>query len=53
MYVPETLNRPMPNSIEDILTWSRDLTPEEWELVKKNTKLNCDKFRKNKIIDHN
>jgi hypothetical protein len=53
LYVPETLNRPMPNSIEDILKWSRDLTPEEWEFVKKNSKFNCNKFCKNTISDHN
>ena len=39
--MPETLNRPLPNSIEDVLNWSRDLTPEEWRVVKQNSKINC------------
>ena len=48
LYVPETLNRPLPNSVEDVLKWSRDLTPEEWKIVKENTKFNCEKLCQNK-----
>jgi len=33
LYVPETLNRPLPNSIEDVLKWPRTLTEEEWKAV--------------------
>jgi len=33
LYVPETLNRPLPNSIEDVLKWPRTLTPQEWKAV--------------------
>jgi len=33
LYVPETLNRPLPNSIEDVLKWPRTLTAEEWKAV--------------------
>ena len=33
LYVPETLNRPLPNSIEDVIKWPRTLTEEEWKAV--------------------
>jgi hypothetical protein len=37
--VPETLNRPLPNSIEDVLKWPRHLTTDEKELIKETYKL--------------
>lgn len=35
LYVPETLNRPLPNSIEDIVKWPRSLSKQERKLVRK------------------
>ncbi len=36
LYVPETLNRPLPNSIEDVLKWTRTLSKDEWKEARKN-----------------
>jgi hypothetical protein len=38
LYVPETLNRPLPNSIEDVVKWPRSLSKEEKKRVKKLNK---------------
>jgi hypothetical protein len=46
LYVPETLNRPLPNSIEDVLKWPRTLTAEEWKAV---NELNSKEFNMKKI----
>ena len=35
LYVPETLNRPLPNSIDDIVKWPRSLSKEEKKVVHK------------------
>lgn len=35
LYVPETLNRPLPNSIEDVVSWPRTLSADEWKVVRK------------------
>lgn len=35
LYVPETLNRPLPNSIEDVVKWPRSLNSDEWKVVRK------------------
>lgn len=35
LYVPETLNRPLPNSIDDIVKWPRSLSKEEKRIVRK------------------
>jgi len=32
-YVPETLNRPLPNSIDDVIKWPRTLTEQEKKIV--------------------
>ena len=38
LYVPETLNRPLPNSIDDIVKWPRSLSKQEKKRVKKLNK---------------
>jgi len=38
LYVPETLNRPLPNSIDDVVKWPRSLSKEEKKRVKKLNK---------------
>ncbi|CAF1005000.1 unnamed protein product [Brachionus calyciflorus] len=38
LYVPETLNRSLPNSIDDVLKWPRSLTKDEWKVVKEMNK---------------
>ena len=43
LYVPETLNRPLPNSIEDIIKWPRTLSSEEKNKI---YELNRAEFRK-------
>ncbi len=47
LYVPETLNRPLPNSIEDVCKWPRSLTPEEWRTVREinRNEFNIDKIK--------
>lgn len=35
LYVPETLNRPLPNSIDDVVHWSLSLSKEEKRKVRK------------------
>lgn len=35
LYVPETLNRPLPNSVDDVVKWPRSLNPEEWKTVRR------------------
>ena len=35
LYVPETLNRPLPNSIDDIVKWPRSLSKQEKKVVRK------------------
>jgi MFS family permease len=42
LYVPETLNRPLPNSIDDVVHWSLSLSSEEKRQVRK---LNSKEFR--------
>ena len=37
LYVPETLNRPLPNSIDDVVKWPRSLSKEEKKDAKKQT----------------
>ena len=44
--MPETLNRPLPNSIEDVLKWSRTLSTEEWKEVRSDSSFNCNLFKK-------
>ena len=34
MYLPETLGRIFPNTVEEVLSWPRDLTKEQWEDIK-------------------
>ena len=48
LYVPETLNRPLPNSIEDVCKWPRSLTPEEWKVVRdiNNAEFSFDKIKR-------
>jgi hypothetical protein len=48
LYVPETLNRPLPNSIDDVCRWPRDLTSDEWRIVKEinHNEFNIEKIRK-------
>ncbi len=46
LYVPETLNRPLPNSIDDVVKWPRNLTRDEWHQVKE---LNKKEFNSKKI----
>jgi len=46
LYVPETLNRPLPNSIEDVLKWPRTLTADEWKAV---DELNRKEFNMKKL----
>jgi hypothetical protein len=62
LYVPETLNRPLPNSIEDVVKWPLTLTKEEWKKVKqinkkefnlKKLSLNCFKKKKCKKVIKN
>lgn len=38
LYVPETLNRPLPNSIDDVVKWPRSLSKQEKKRVKKLNK---------------
>lgn len=45
LYVPETLNRPLPNSIEDVVKWPRNLTEEEWKVVEELNKIEFDLFK--------
>jgi hypothetical protein len=48
LYVPETLNRPLPNSIDDVCKWPRSLTPEEWRIVREinRKEFNMDKIKR-------
>jgi hypothetical protein len=36
LYLPETLNRPLPNSIEDVVKWPITLTSEEKLQIKQS-----------------
>ncbi len=38
LYLPETLNRPLPYSVDDVVNWPRSLTKEEKIEVKKSLK---------------
>ena len=49
LYVPETLNRPLPNSIEDVIKWPRTLTEEEWLAV---DELNKKEFDMEKVKNY-
>ena len=35
LLLPETLDRPLPETIEEIETWQRTITPEEKEAIRK------------------
>ena len=48
LYIPETLNRPLPNSIDDVVKWPRKLSKEESKMVKELNKKEFD-FVKQKI----
>lgn len=59
LYIPETLNRPLPNSVSEVVKWPRSLTREEKKAVKElngwksiKQKLCCSaKSRKRKVIE--
>lgn len=42
LYVPETLNRPLPNSVDDVCKWPRSLTETEWQVVRDINKAEID-----------
>ena len=46
LYVPETLNRPLPNSVEDVVKWQRTLTDDEWKAVNQLNKKELNKIKK-------
>jgi MFS family permease len=48
LYIPETLNRPLPNSIDDVVKWPKKLSKEESKIVKELNKKEFD-FVKQKI----
>jgi MFS family permease len=45
LYLPETLNRSLPNSIEDVVKWPRTLSSEEWKAVKEMNRNEMNKLR--------
>lgn len=59
LYIPETLNRPLPNSVSEVVKWPRSLTREEKKAVKEmngwkniKQKLCCStKSKKRKVIE--
>jgi hypothetical protein len=44
--VPETLNRPLPNSVDDVVKWHRNLSTDEWKVVNELNKKELKKIKK-------
>jgi len=45
LYLPETLNRSLPNNIEDVVKWPRTLSSEEWKAVKELNRNEMNKLK--------